>query len=109
MGPTLVDKLFESFCKLEECIQVTRSALSDRDDVPEEVVSRIDQYASIVDKQRGLASDLKQYIADRNWSEVSRHVRLINGLSNMIREDATEILATHSGAAEAEEGDSFLT
>lgn len=94
MSTQLVDKLLESFDKLDRCINVTRDVLAERDGVPEDVVLRINQYSNIVAKQRALASALREHLESRNWAEVSRHVKLINGLSSMIRDDAHEILVT---------------
>ena len=88
----LVEKLLESFDKLERCIEITRDVLAEREGVPADVVARINQYGYIVSKQRALADTLRFHLENRNWSEVSRHVKLINGLSSMIRDDAHDIL-----------------
>ncbi len=92
MSIMLVEKLLESFDKLERCIEITRDVLAERDGVTADVVARIDQYGQIVAKQRQLADSLRFYLENRDWSEVSRHVKLINGLSSMIRDDAHDIL-----------------
>lgn len=93
MAQSLVDKLLASFDELDRCIAVTREVLSQKQGVPDDVILRVDQYGEIVSKQRGLAKDLSSHLASQNWEEVSRHVRLINGLSAMIRDDAQSILA----------------
>ncbi|MCC6221170.1 MAG: hypothetical protein IT291_08030 [Deltaproteobacteria bacterium] len=101
MPGTLVDKLLESFDKLDNCITETRDVLGAKQDVPKDVMARIDYYAEIVSKQRKLASALREHVSSANWDEVTRHVRLINGYSTMIHEDARDILAsvvTDSGA-----------
>jgi hypothetical protein len=89
----IIQKLFQSFDELERCISVTQDVLATKDGVPEEVSNRISQYPSIVEKQRELAKGLESHIASENWLEVNRIVRVINGLSSMIRDDAREILA----------------
>jgi hypothetical protein len=89
----LVTKLVESFDDLDRCISMTKVVLSQRAGVPEDVHQRIAQYADIVNKQRLLTEDLKNFLKDENWAEVTRHVKLINGLSSMIRDDAQAILA----------------
>ncbi len=93
LAGTLVDRLLESFDELEKCIAHTKSELSLKSGVPEDILSRVEQYSSIVSKQRGLAVDLRDHLSEQNWEEVTRHVRLINGLSSMIRDDAQAILA----------------
>ena len=92
MSAALVNKLLESFNELERCIKLTQDVLAQKRGVPTEVLNRVAQYSSIVEKQRSLASDLRDFISTQNWEEVARHVRLINGLSAMIRDDAQSIL-----------------
>lgn len=99
---TLVDKLLESFDQLDTCIAHTSTELSQKKDVPQDVLTRVEQYKEIVAKQRELAVGLRQYLASQNWDEVSRHVRLINALSGMIREDAQAILASANTGFTAE-------
>ncbi len=95
MTGSFVDKLLTSFDKLENCISVTESVLKQKPEVPEDVIKRINQYSEIVSKQRRLAEELRGYLAEQNWDQVSRHIKLINGLSSMIRDDAQQILATN--------------
>ncbi len=93
MSESLVDKLLKSFDDLDRCITVTRDVLTTKQGVPEDVVQRVNQYADIVRKQRDLALSLRSHLSTQNWEEVTRHVRLINGLSSMIRDDAQAILS----------------
>jgi len=92
MSNSLVDKLLESFDELDKCIEMTKGVLAQKDGVPMDVVHRVDQYSEIVSKQRNLTSELTEHISSQNWDEVGRHVKLINGLSGMIRDDAQSIL-----------------
>lgn len=93
MSESLVDKLLKSFDDLDRCITVTRDVLTTKQGVPQDVVQRVNQYADIVRKQRDLAVSLRSHLTTQNWEEVTRHVRLINGLSSMIRDDAQAILS----------------
>ena len=102
MSAELVDRLIKSFDDLENCIEVTKQVLRQKDGVPSDVISRVEQYTDVVAKQRGLASELQAYIDNQNWEEVARHVKLINGMSAMIRQDAQSILS-----AAMEEGGAF--
>lgn len=97
MSDSLVNKLLESFDELEKCINMTKSVLATKDGVPIDILDRVNQYSDIVKKQRNLAAGLREHISVQNWDEVGRHVKLINGLSGMIRDDAQAIL---SGALE---------
>lgn len=93
MSDSIVEKLLSSFDELERCIVITKQVLGEKDGVPKDILQRVEQYGDIVTKQRGLALELRQFIDDQNWSEVGRRVKIINGLSTMIRDDAQAILA----------------
>lgn len=93
MSDSIVDKLLSSFDELERCIVVTKQVLGGKEGVPVDILQRVDQYSDIVGKQRSLALELRQFIEQQNWSEVGRRVKIINGLSTMIRDDAQSILA----------------
>ena len=108
MSEALVEKLFKSFDELERCISVTRDALEQRKEVPGEILERVRQYSQIVDKQRGMAIELKEHIAQQNWGEVNRIVRVINGLSAMIRDDAQDILSGSQKTVRSDKSSEFL-
>lgn len=93
MSESLVSKLLGSFDELERCISTTREVLSTKQGVPSDVVLRVAQYSDIVSKQRALAGELRNHIDTQNWIEVGRLVKIINGLSSMIRDDAQAILS----------------
>lgn len=105
MSESLVTKLLESFDELDRCIAMTKDVLSQKDGVPGDVIQRVDQYAEIVAKQRGLAVDLRAHLKNQDWEEVGRHVRLINGLSGMIRDDAQAILLSACEKKTSAKGD----
>lgn len=88
----LVVKLMRSFDELDRCIEITKAELLAKDNMPADVLARVEQYSAIVDHQRSLAGELQTAIHEKNWDEISRLVRLINGMSVMIRDDAQSIL-----------------
>ena len=95
MSDSLVKKLLVSFDELENCIELTKEVLASKEGVSEDIQVRVSQYTDIVKKQRKLAGDLTDFITKEDWHEVGRHVKIINGLSTMIRDDAQSIL-THA-------------
>lgn len=103
----LVGKLMDSFDDLDRCIEMTKEVLAQKKNVPSEVLHRIEQYSDVVLKQRALAEHLKSHIENENWDEVTRHVKIINGLSAMIRDDAQSILAGAHRVTEQDK-DSYL-
>lgn len=108
MSVSLVNKLLESFDELERCISVTKEVLVKKQGVPGDVVERVNQYSEIVSKQRELANELRAHIAEQNWTEVGRHVKLINGLSSMIRDDAHAILSGAVGTVPAAKSETTM-
>ena len=93
MNKLLINRLFESFNELERAIQTAKSTLEKKKEPPKDLLERIFNYEQILSKQRNLATSLCGHSALGNWDEVARHVRIINGLSAMIRDDAREILS----------------
>lgn len=93
----IIVKLLDSFAELERCIDTTRSVLREREDVSDDVISRVNQYSEMVEKQRSLALELEPLIVSQDWPNVTRNVKLINAYSNFIREDARSILAQATG------------
>ncbi len=96
-GDQIVARLVKSFADLENAIEAARTNLINLDNVPAEVIARLDSYHSIIDKQRELTKNLKELVCSGNVSEVGRHISLINGLSGMIIDDAKGILSGLSG------------
>ncbi len=96
MQKIVIKKLFSSFGELESAIGAARRTLEKRDNPPQEILERITQYEEMLDKQRNLATALCGFASLGNWDEVARHIRIINGLSTMIRDDAREIISTLS-------------
>ena len=88
----LIKKLFRSLDEIEKSIMVTKRVLATQDPISLEVMRRISSYEDILAKQRILAKRLCNYVIAGEWEEVSRHVRLINGLSAMIHEDARSLM-----------------
>jgi archaellum component FlaC len=89
----IVERLVNSFSDLEKAIEGAKANLSKLDTVPAEVISRLDSYYSLVEKQRALAKSLEDHVCSGNTQEISRHIGLINGLSGMIIDDAKGILS----------------
>ena len=92
----IINRLYQSFEDLENAIHGARKTLESKEEIPREVVDRLNSYDGILAKQRKLASELCEFISEGKWDDVTRHVGLINGLSAMIRDDARAILSTLS-------------
>lgn len=109
MKQTIIKRLFDSFAELERAICSARATLANKENPPKDLMEHIEQYEGILDKQRSLATALCGYASLGNWEEVARHVKLINGLSAMIRDDAREILAGFRPTLTSEEREMMLS
>ncbi len=92
MSSKLVNKLLVSFTKLERTIDDTYTVLRCRPGVPFYVLHHVQQYREMVVKQRGLALELEQSLMKEDWNEVARLIKLINGFSSMIQNDAKALV-----------------
>ena len=92
MGDDILAKLSNSLDELERSISAARRALTLKDPVPLDVIRRISSYEDIIQKQRLLSGRLSNLMVAGKWDDVSRHVKLINGFSAMIHEDASSLL-----------------
>ncbi|MCB0344042.1 MAG: hypothetical protein KDD66_02950 [Bdellovibrionales bacterium] len=109
MKQTIIKRLFDSFGELERAIHSARTTLNNKSNPPADLLEHIKVYEEILDKQRSLATALCGYASLGDWNEVARHVRLINGLSAMIRDDAREVLAGFRPKLNADEREMMLS
>lgn len=97
MPTQVMKKLFRSFEELEQSLEIAKKSLAAKDPIPLEVIRRINTYEDILLKQRTLAKKLCQSMVAGDWEQVARHVRLINGFSSMLQEDAAALVKDFSG------------
>ena len=88
----VISRIFESFQELERALKAARVALEKFENPDPQVIERLNQYEQILEKQKTLATALCGYASLNNWDQVTRHIKMINGLSTMIRDDARELL-----------------
>ncbi len=108
MNKVIITRLFDSVHELERAILTAKATLEKKDQPPADLLTRIDSYQQILEKQRTLATTLCGHVTLGTWDEVARHIKLINGLSSMIRDDAREILAAVNNSATSTESRELL-
>jgi len=89
----IVDRLFCALDEFERAVDRTRGALAKSGLHANPILERFSFYDDILQKQRCLATNLRAHFERREWDEVIRNVRLITGLSAMVRDDAQALLA----------------
>ncbi len=89
----IIKRLFDSLDELERSIHLAKSALSSKNGATETMLQRIAYYEEVLSKQRKLAGSLVDFLVKENWQEVTRHIKLINGLSSLIHDDAKSFVA----------------
>lgn len=85
-------QLAKSLTNLEHAIQSVYDRFASKDDVPNEVLERIDQYKDICAYQHVLCEDLKEDLSAENVEQVAQQVKVINGLSSLLVEDVKQLL-----------------
>lgn len=108
MSERVITKLFQSFDDLEQAISLARDAIIKQNPVPFELLRRVATYQKTLEHQRRLGHSLGDLIAEANWEEVSRHVRMINGMSDLIHADARQLVAKILDTSSADEHDKQL-
>jgi hypothetical protein len=101
MAHSVVKKLFDSLAELEGAVVLAKKSFTLDEPENQEIMGRIRYYEEVLAKQKRLAQSLCEFITKENWAEVTRHIRLINGLSSLIHNDARELVVrvihTHKG------------
>ncbi len=92
MNELMIHRLVASFAELEKAIASAKLALGKKTSTPPAVMERIATYEEMLNKQRSLFASLCEQAKVENWNEVGRLIKIINGLSEMIRDDAREIV-----------------
>ncbi len=92
MKDEVLKRLEESFIELEQAIGSAKANIYYKNHIPKDIITRLESYDGILLEQRKLAENLQDKMNLQEWTEVRRIVEIINGLSEMVREDATSIL-----------------
>ena len=88
----MLHNLIESFGELERAIAAAKACLLRKENPSKDILGRLDHYQEILVKQRSLARSLSEHSREGNVNEMVRHIKIINALSALIRDDAWEIL-----------------
>ena len=86
------EHLLDSLVELDLAIQMAKTAAVRHVPPQPDMLSRFDSYEHILKKQRILANGLRTHATRRDWVEVCRDIKIISGLSAMIRDDAWEMI-----------------
>ena len=93
MPQAIIKKLFDSLNELESSVKLAKKMFCrDSSEKADQLLARIEYYEEVLGKQKRLASSLCDYIRTENWAEVNRHVKLINGLSALVSDDARGLI-----------------
>lgn len=107
MEALVLERLLESLGELEESIQAAQRALVGRVGADPELEQRLRQYESMLLQQRQLAFELSALMEKGSWESVARSVRIINGISTMLRDDARAVVASLAGGERGSSGAAF--
>lgn len=93
MADEVIQRLLNSFSVLEQAINGARENLSSKEQVPSDVLHRIESYSELLSKQKSVAGEIMECVKNADWEMVARKIQIINGLLDMIRQDAKDIVS----------------
>jgi len=67
------------------------------------ILERLNEYKTIVLKQKIYVNQLSKEVENENHDEIYRLVNIINGISNIIKDDAREVLSNMHGTKPTKE------
>jgi hypothetical protein len=89
---TLLINLKESLDYLEGTIDQVEVKISNNSTISPNVLDRLKTYKEMVNKQRTFCREIEQCLENNNTYQAYQLLSKINGLSQMIRDDAVSIL-----------------
>jgi hypothetical protein len=93
MRPEKLQQLERSLKNLEDAIKGVHKRFTERNDVPEHIITRINQYSDICARQHILCAELKFELEEQDIEQVAQQIKVINGLSAMLVEDVKQLLS----------------
>jgi chromosome segregation and condensation protein ScpB len=88
----VIKTLHESLDNLENSIRTAKAVVCKQDPVAADVLKRILNYEEVITKQRGLVNKLIVMLETGKADEAIHLIKIINGLSSMIFEDANDLV-----------------
>lgn len=85
-------RLTHAVFDLEDAIASAKQTLESKPSYPEHAMVRLNHYQNIVHQQKLAFPVITKLIRDSRYAELSLEVRRVNALSELIREDAKELL-----------------
>ena len=93
----VIKKLRGSLDNLEKSVVMAKTAFCKQEVVSTDVLRRIVSYEEAIAKQKGLADKLIVMLERGKSQEAVQLIKVINGFSAMIFEDANDLIQTISG------------
>lgn len=89
----ILNRLAQAVFALEDAILAAKKTILSKSYYPEEAIDRLDHYMNIVEQQKMLFPVITKNIESGKHDELLLQVQKVNGLSQLIRDDAKELLA----------------
>ena len=91
-------RVFNSFNALDSALQKAKDIVLTQEMAHPALMLRIEKYEEILNKQREVAQSLRQHMKSKNWAAVRKEMKVMSGLSVMMREDALDLIYEIQGA-----------
>jgi len=91
-------RVFNSFNALDDALQKAKDIVQAEEMSHPALMLRIEKYEEILNKQREVAESLRQHMKSKNWAAVRKEMKVMSGLSILMREDALDLIYEIQGA-----------
>lgn len=85
-------QLAQAVFQLEDAIISAKNTIQSKSHYPPEAIERLDHYMEMVEQQKSAFPSIMKCLTERNFGELSIEIRRVNALSEMIKDDAKELL-----------------
>lgn len=89
----LVQRLTQAISELESAIIAATDTVRSKPQCPSEAIERLRRYMLIVEQQRSAIPRISELVSKPQPEELRIEINRINALSQMVRDDAKELLA----------------
>jgi hypothetical protein len=88
----VLKRLSQAISQLEDAVFAAKDTIENKPEYPLAAIERLDHYLAIVAQQRSTLLTISDLIDAGKMEELTIEVQKVNGMSEMIRDDARELL-----------------
>lgn len=90
----MLQRLNDAVLHLEKAVGIAKQAIANNEENIRKATPRLDSYEKIVERQKESLKKLSGLISEKKFEDVIHEMKTINALSEMVREDARDLLTS---------------